>query len=401
MSKWERKSLKNITNLMVDGDWIESKDQSIEGVRLVQTGNIGEGIYLDKPKNAKYISEKTYVNLNCTEVFEGDVLISRLPSPVGRACMLPQLKTRMITAVDCSILRFNKNLCLPPYFVFFTMSPNYHFQVSKHLAGSTRVRISRKNLETVMIPLPPLETQKQIAKTLDIVVELLAMRKQQLAELDNLIKSTFYDMFGDPVTNEMGWETVTLGDLNTILTDYHSNGSYEKLRENVELLNEPNYALMIRTTDLEEENYIDDVKYINEEAYEYLEKSKVFGGEIIINKIGSAGKVYLMPHLGRPVSLAMNQFLLRFNHDTNTQYVYYYLNTEFSKKNISDKVRGAVTKTITKDAIRSIPFRLPPLSLQNQFATIVTKIEEQKSLVKKSIEETQHLFDSLMSQYFD
>nr|WP_245247316.1 MULTISPECIES: restriction endonuclease subunit S [unclassified Paenibacillus] len=208
-------------------------------------------------------------------------------------------------------------------------------------------------------------------------------------------------MFGDPTVNDKGWETVTVGDLITVLTDYHANGSYEKLRDNVELLNEPNYAYMIRTTDLENENYLDNVKYITREAYEYLEKSKVYGGDIIINKIGSAGKVYLVPYLNRPVSLAMNQFLLRFNDNTNVMYVYRYLNTEFSEKNILDRVRGAVTKTITKDAIRSVPFRLPPLSLQNQFATMVTKIEEQKALVKKAIDETQYLFDSLMSEYFE
>ncbi|MBP1153640.1 MULTISPECIES: restriction endonuclease subunit S [unclassified Paenibacillus] len=261
--------------------------------------------------------------------------------------------------------------------------------------------VNKTNFSNIEIPLPPLETQKQIAKILDTVAELLAMRKQQLAELDNLIKSTFYDMFGDPTVNDKGWETVTVGDLITVLTDYHANGSYEKLRDNVELLNEPNYAYMIRTTDLENENYLDNVKYITREAYEYLEKSKVYGGDIIINKIGSAGKVYLVPYLNRPVSLAMNQFLLRFNDNTNVMYVYRYLNTEFSEKNILDRVRGAVTKTITKDAIRSVPFRLPPLSLQNQFATMVTKIEEQKALVKKAIDETQYLFDSLMSEYFE
>ncbi|MBP1761258.1 MAG: restriction modification system dna specificity domain [Firmicutes bacterium] len=275
------------------------------------------------------------------------------------------------------------------------------YDVSKIISGTTRAKLNQAAMRKMIIPLPPLKTQKQIAKTLDMAADLLAMRKQQLAELDNLIISVFFDMFGDPETNNKGWNTCTAGDLILVLTDYHSNGSYENLRDNVLLLNKPDYALMIRTIDLENKNYINDVKYITKEAYEYLEKSKVFGGEIIINKIGSAGKVYLMPYLNRPVSLAMNQFLLRFNDSTNVMYVYCYLKTEFSEKNISDRVRGAVTKTITKEAVRSIPFRLPPIELQNKFAEIVTKIEEQKALVQKAIDETQYLFDSLMSEYFD
>jgi type I restriction enzyme S subunit len=144
VSKWEISSLKSITTIMTDGNWIESKDQATEGIRLVQTGNIGEGKYIDKLNHAKFINQDTFVRLNCTDVFKGDVLISRLPTPVGRACMLPSYGTRMITAVDCTIMRFDKARCLPEYFVCFSMSPNYLFQIDKHVAGSTRVRISRK-----------------------------------------------------------------------------------------------------------------------------------------------------------------------------------------------------------------------------------------------------------------
>ena len=97
--------LKDVCTIFTDGDWIESKDQSNEGIRLLQTGNIGEGIYLEKELRAKYISEETFDRLKCTEVFPGDILVSRLPEPVGRACIVPDKKERMITAVDCTICR--------------------------------------------------------------------------------------------------------------------------------------------------------------------------------------------------------------------------------------------------------------------------------------------------------
>ncbi|MGE4273106.1 MAG: restriction endonuclease subunit S [Desulfitobacterium sp.] len=338
----------------------------------------------------------------------GDIIIEKSggspAQPVGRVVFFEGEEEKYLFNNFTSVLRLKDKKNNFPRYLFYFLFSSYKKGKTRKFQNKTTGILNLKLdrfLKEIEIPIPPLETQKQIAENLDTAAEILAMRKQQLAELDNLITSIFYDMFGDPLINEKGWDAVILGDLITVLTDYHANGSYESLRDNVQLLDKPDYALMIRTTDLENQNYEDNVKYITKEAYDYLEKSKVFGGEIIINKIGSAGKVYLMPYLNRPVSLAMNQFLLRFNDKTNVLYVYYFLATDFSEKNIKDRVRGAVTKTITKDAVRSIPIILPPLSLQTQFAEIVTKIREQKALVQKAIDETQYLFDSLMSEYFD
>lgn len=186
-------------------------------------------------------------------------------------------------------------------------------------------------------------------------------------------------MFGNPYKNEKGWEIAEIGKYLNILTDYHSNGSYETLRDNVTLLDIPSYALMVRTTDLENNNFENEVKYIDEHAYNHLEKSKVFGGEIIINKIGSAGKVYLMPYLNRPVSLAMNQFLLRFDEEkVNHIFLYNLLLTPYMQSKIKEKVRGAVTKTITKDAIREINIIVPPISLQKEFVEFVKQVDKLK-----------------------
>lgn len=96
------------TNYFEDGDWIESKDQSNTGVRLLQVGNIGFGKYIEKANNRKYISYETYKKLNCKKVLPGDLLFSRLPKPVGRSCIIPTTVNEAITAVDCTIVRFNK-----------------------------------------------------------------------------------------------------------------------------------------------------------------------------------------------------------------------------------------------------------------------------------------------------
>ena len=166
-SKFEMVMLKEVVNTIKDGDWIESKDQSKKGIRLIQTGNIGIAEYLDKINKAKYINEETFKKLNCTEIISGDIILSRLPDPVGRACFVPNISEKMITAVDCSIIRFNKDKIFPELFIYYTKSEKYYEQLHPYLTGASRKRISRKNLEKIKIPLPPLEIQKEIVAKIE------------------------------------------------------------------------------------------------------------------------------------------------------------------------------------------------------------------------------------------
>jgi type I restriction enzyme S subunit len=142
-----------------DGDWIESKDQSDYGIRLIQTGNVGNGEYKDKGDKARYISEETFERLSCTEVYPGDILISRLPDPIGRACIVPDLP-KSITAVDCTIVRL-KDILLPEFFVIFTKTPAYTVQIDSFTTGSTRKRVSRANLGSIRVPVPDIHAQKR------------------------------------------------------------------------------------------------------------------------------------------------------------------------------------------------------------------------------------------------
>lgn len=150
--------LENLCIHFGDGDWIESKDQSEDGIRLIQTGNIGNGEYKDKGDKARFISEETFKRLGCTEVVPGDILVSRLPDPIGRACIIPEMP-KAITAVDCSIIRLKANV-LPTYFVDFTKTPMYMTQIDSMTTGATRKRISRANLGSVQVPIPKIDKQE-------------------------------------------------------------------------------------------------------------------------------------------------------------------------------------------------------------------------------------------------
>lgn len=255
--------------------------------------------------------------------------------------------------------------------------------------------ISQSAILKIEISLPPLETQKQIAKTLETASELLAMRKQQLAELDNLIKSTFYDMFGDPVANEKGWDTGIIKDLADKI-QYGTSGKAS--------LNQLPYPIL-RMNNITYEGNMDfsDLKYIDLKEKD-KEKYLVHKGELLFNRTNSKGLVGKTAVYREDNPAAYAGYLIRLvpNEKANSEFISAYLNSSYGKKLLLKMAKNIIgMANINAKELSNIKIYIPPITLQNQFAKIVTKIEEQKALVKKAIDETQYLFDSLMSKYFD
>lgn len=156
----------NNKDLFDDGDWIEAEYLTDSGIRLIQTGNVGEGTFVDKDKK-KYISEQSFTKLKCKKLNVGDILICRLADPAGRACILPDIgEEKMITSVDVSIYRPKAN-CVDRGFLVASMSTaNWFNEIRERCGGSTRTRIARSELGKMKIPLPPLPEQKAIAQVL-------------------------------------------------------------------------------------------------------------------------------------------------------------------------------------------------------------------------------------------
>ena len=179
------KSLASLCTVFADGDWIESKDQSNDGIRLIQTGNIGVGKYLDKTDKQRFISTDTFDRLKCLEIFENDVIVSRLPEPAGRACILPYSNKRRITAVDCTIIRFADYN--PILFVAYSQTKQYQDKVDMAMAGSTRQRISRKELGEIPIPVfPTIEEQNALASIfsdMDSEIEALEQKLEKTRQI--------------------------------------------------------------------------------------------------------------------------------------------------------------------------------------------------------------------------
>ena len=282
---------------------------------------------------------------------------------------------------------------------YLLLSDSFNSQKNKYSSGATQKAITNQGLKKIIINVPSLDEQNRLIATLDKLSVIILNYQQQLILLDKLIKSRFVEMFGDPQFNEKGFVKAPMGLYLTVLTDFSSNGSYKTLDNGVVMYEEPNYAWMVRTTDLETGD-MSSVKFIDKEAYELLSKSKVYGGEIIMNKIGSAGKIYMMPKVEMPASLGRNAFLFRYDDRINTRFLYELLSSPYGEAEINQYVRGAVTKTITKDDVRSVMIIVPPRELQDAFAEFTSQVDKSKSVIQKSLDEAQLLFDSLMQEYF-
>ena len=221
MSKWKTSPLASVCTVFGDGDWIESKDQSPAGVRLVQTGNVGEGEFKDRAEKARFISQDTFTRLRCTEVFAGDCLISRLPDPVGRACLIPETGERLITAVDCTIVRFDQSKLLPEFFAYYSQAGEYLAAVEREATGTTRKRISRARLGHIQVPLAPLAEQRRIVAILDEAFEGIATAKANAEKNLRNARELFESALDAALSHHGGdFAETTLGDETDLVAGY-------------------------------------------------------------------------------------------------------------------------------------------------------------------------------------
>ena len=170
--KWDTKKVKYLAtqpnSLFIDGDWIESDVIIEEGIRYLTTGNVGTGFF--KAQGSGCISEETFKKLKCLKVLPGDLMISRLNEPIGRACIVPNMEKMYVVAVDNVILRPDKEF--DKKFIMYCMNTTGYAEAGREAArGSTMQRVSRSILGTFIIPITNIKEQKSIAEFLDNKVE--------------------------------------------------------------------------------------------------------------------------------------------------------------------------------------------------------------------------------------
>ncbi len=304
-----------------------------------------------------------------------------------------------VGSTEFHVLRPNKTVTSDWIYRFLSYSKFRKLAEINMTGSGGQRRVPKAFLENVHIPLPPLNTQKQIAKKLDTAAELLTMRKQQLLEFDDLIKSTFNNMFGDPVTNNGDWELDVLTNVTVKI------GSGSTPRGGKESYQHDGISL-IRSLNVHNSTFkYDQLAHINDEQAKQLNNVTVHENDVLINITGaSVARSCIVPNDILPARVNQHVSIVRLKEGKATpEYINHMFTSDSFQNHLLSigRAGGATREAITKQQLQDLIIPLPPIELQTQFANIVTKIEEQKSLVKKAIDETQHLFDSLMSEYFE
>lgn len=162
--------------LFTDGDWVESKDQDPHGkVRLIQLADVGDGVFRDR--SSRFLTMEKAKELRCTFLEPGDVLVARMPEPLGRACIFPGVKQPAVTVVDVCILRPNPGRARPDWLVNAINAPHFRSAMAEFVRGTTRQRVSRRNLGKLTLPVPHVDAQA----TLAIAVDQIEARRRSVA----------------------------------------------------------------------------------------------------------------------------------------------------------------------------------------------------------------------------
>jgi type I restriction enzyme S subunit len=311
----------------------------------------------------------------------GDVIFATTRPLLKRVCVITELFNNAIASTGFCVLRPTEKV-ISKWIYYKLKSDSFYKYIEPLQKGISYPAISDNEVKNFILPIPPREEQERIVAELDCLNGVIEKKKQQLKELDALAQSIFYQMFGDPITNEKGWETCELQKVSTLLNGraYKQNelldeGKYKVLRVGNFFTNSNYYYSDL---ELEPEKYCDDGDLL-------FAWSASFGAFI-----WNGGKVIYHYHIWK---------VLYDKQKLNIDYYRFLLNTMTAY--FMKDVHGIGMVHLTKAGMEQYILPVPPLALQQEFAEKIEKIEQQKKLISQSIKEVEDLFNSRMDYYFN
>jgi type I restriction enzyme S subunit len=384
---WPVGTLVSVSTKFTDGDWIESKDQSETGIRLVQTGNVGIGEFKDRRDKAR---------LKCFEVLPDDCLISRLPDPVGRGCLIPETGDKMITAVDCSVVRIDQTQMLPAFYLYYLQSSAYFALVEADCSGTTRKRISRKKLEAIPIPIPPIEEQKRIVAVLDVAFEGLTRAKEKaetnLQNARELFESTLSFVFDQ--SDE--WRATALND-HVAFMDYRGK-TPPKREAGVRLITAKNVKRGFVQ--------VEPMEFIDAEAYDgWMTRGFPEEGDVLFTTEAPLANV---AQLDTTEKVVIGQRLITMKPDRaliDREFLKFALMSPQMQEEIFSYATGATVLGIKAKLLKTVSFRFPKsLDEQRKVAglcrTSFEKMDELAEIYRTKLTDISDLRQSLLQKAF-
>lgn len=358
-------------------------NENTEGYRIVLRAN-------SIKNNKLFLDELVYVRENLIKenqiIKANDILIAASSGSkeiVGK-CVYIDCNTDFTFGAFCKLIRC-KNTINSKYVSYFFRTPYYRNTISSLVCGSNINNLRNEHIDDLLIPLPKVEIQSEIVTILDKSQELVDKRKKQIEALDELVKSTFIEMFGDPVTNSKGWITDKVNNVAPVV-NYKGEFNNEKIwLLNLDMV-ESNTGKII------EYNYVTKNEIGNstctfDTSNVLYSKLRPYLNKVVIpNKVGYATSE-MVPL--KPQADMLNRY-----------YLAYMLKNKSFVDYISEKVAGAKMPRVSMHDFRNFDVPIPPIELQNQFADFVKQVDKLKFEMEQSLKELEDNFNSIMQKAF-
>lgn len=377
---WEYKKLGEVVKIIMG--------QSPDGNSINET----EGIEFHQGKTCfgdRFLSVSPLFSNEPLKIAEAHNVLLCVRAPVG----FPNITERRI-CIGRGLCALSANDDIDSSFLFYSLLGKQDY-FEKNATGSTFKAISSKVVANTIIPLPPLSTQQSIVAELEEINNLLSLKRKELETYDKLAQSLFYEMFGDPVENEKGWEVKKLESICTNIVDCpHSTPKK---------VDYPTQYPCIRTSELRGGSiYWNSMQYLDEDEYKIrIARLKPEAGDIVFGREGTIGDAVILP-VGYSFSLGQRTMLLRADSSIiSNVFLHKVILSEWVKLQIrAVNVSSTVAHVNIKD-FKQFNIPLPPLPLQQLFASRIEAIEAQKANVKAAIEKLETLLAARMQYWFE
>lgn len=288
------------------------------------------------------------------------------------------------------VLRTNDFL-VDSFLVYFL---NYS-DLDSYISGAIIRKLTQASLRNIDIPLPPKSTQLAIVSELDKINELIRLKKEQLKDFGNLAQSLFYEMFGDPVENEKGWEVKKIGDLALVKTGPFGS-----------MLHKEDYICdgipLVNPVHMKDFKIVPDLDFtISKEKASELENYLLKSNDVVFARRGDIGRCAIVSEAEQGFICGTGSLFVRFSKEIESIFIMYIIRCDSFSKHLISKAKGATMLNINSNTIADLRIPLPPLSLQRLFAQRIEQIEREKSEVQKSIQDLETLLASRMQYWFE
>ena len=393
---WEIKKLGECFEYIKNGANIK-QERGAGGIPITRIETLSGGVF--NRDRLGYADIKSIDKYHSYVMESGDLLLSHINSKsyIGRVVVyVKEGNETIIHGMNLLRLKVIPDLISPFYMYYYSQTHKFKSQIANRRKDAVnQSSISVADLKTIDVPVPPREEQERIVAELDCLSSVIERKREQLRELDALAQSIFYTMFGNPITNEKGWEVKKLGEVCDVRDGTHDSPKYLECSDYV----------LITSKNITNDGNIDfsTANYISKEDYDAINKrSYVESGDIIMAMIGTIGKPIIVKATEKKFCIK-NVALIKFGCSTmviNT-YIQAMLNNPDYGQYIQSQNKGGTQKFVALGTIRNLPIPLPSMEIQQLFAERIDRIEQQKELIKKSILETETLFNARMDYYFN